>query len=437
MQNDFRSFNIRDDSPLETAVLHGVLGSGRHGTVFQGQIANVDGPVAIKVAAEGQNLRNEVQALDTLSHPNIVTLYAHQLPSSIAVELCLAGTLTDRARCGAFEIDEVRNIFDGVTSALRYIHDAGWIHGDVSPSNIGLRPDDGPALFDFSTARKADGGEIHQGTQDYAGELRSAVASFDVRCTAAVIQSLLDPQTAEPEVVRIRGLLNELIEQADAGNSVDVADLRDALGLDESHHTADTSNITSPGQLLGAPPRPPANPTRDFGPRPGGQGPDDADVRDRSRRPMVAAAIAFGVFVALSVIALELFIAGGQRPTGEQIAASEASLQVERVLTAQRTLDMSAATWDIESGTLTRHNDDGTEVWKVGEAGDLAAIADWNCDGTETLGVLRPTTGVWFAFADWDSNSTSTVEYLDSDLVITGLDVALRSNGCANMLTAS
>jgi hypothetical protein len=58
----------------------------------------------------------------------------------------------------------------------------------------------------------------------------------------------------------------------------------------------------------------------------------------------------------------------------------------------------------------------GTEVrtgghrWSVGEAGDLVAVGDWDCDGTPTPAVLRPSVAAVFVFDGWspaDGSATS------------------------------
>ena len=54
---------------------------------------------------------------------------------------------------------------------------------------------------------------------------------------------------------------------------------------------------------------------------------------------------------------------------------------------------------------------EGTEVrtgghrWSVGEPGDLVAVGDWDCDGTSTPAVLRPTAGRVFVFDAWAEGS--------------------------------
>ena len=43
----------------------------------------------------------------------------------------------------------------------------------------------------------------------------------------------------------------------------------------------------------------------------------------------------------------------------------------------------------------------GGHRYAVGRAGDRVAVADWDCDGIATVGLVRPGTGEVFAFPDW------------------------------------
>lgn len=43
----------------------------------------------------------------------------------------------------------------------------------------------------------------------------------------------------------------------------------------------------------------------------------------------------------------------------------------------------------------------GEHRWRVGEDGDLAAVADWDCDGRATAAVVRPATGEVWVYDGW------------------------------------
>lgn len=55
---------------------------------------------------------------------------------------------------------------------------------------------------------------------------------------------------------------------------------------------------------------------------------------------------------------------------------------------------------------------DGTTIvaagvtYRVGEAGDVAGVGDWNCDGQATPALVRPDTGELFVFDGWTSDDT-------------------------------
>ena len=57
----------------------------------------------------------------------------------------------------------------------------------------------------------------------------------------------------------------------------------------------------------------------------------------------------------------------------------------------------------------------GTEVrvggarWQVGAAGDLVAVGDWDCDGTPTPAVVRPSTGRLYLFDGWATDAADTI----------------------------
>ncbi len=418
---------------MESAMLHRALGSGRHGTVFLGQIGQPteegspaqglphENLVAIKIASTDTDITVEAEALRTLTHPNIVKVISAEPPSTLAVEFCSGGTLNDLIVAAPLSLHELRYVFHGVIAALEHIHALGWIHGDISPSNIGIRPVGGAALFDFSTARLADGEELLQGTEDWSGPNRLAEPSFDVRCAAAVARRALDGGSLEPQVVATLASLDGIVQQVDSGATVAIDDLRVALRLGTT-----TRISTDMAQRLGAGGAPPTSTTRDFGPRPGGQsGSDETTTSSRSRLPVVLAIIA--LLVVIAALAAEFLLPSTAEPAQSQPNA----LLVERLVAAESTISANNASWDGESGTLTTSHSGEAELWKVGEPGDLAAIADWNCTGIPTLGVFRPSDGTWFTFSNWSAGATSTVEHLATGEPATTLNVQMRIDGCA------
>ncbi|MBA3654007.1 MAG: hypothetical protein H0W70_07415 [Actinobacteria bacterium] len=43
----------------------------------------------------------------------------------------------------------------------------------------------------------------------------------------------------------------------------------------------------------------------------------------------------------------------------------------------------------------------GAGRWAVGRSGDVVVAGDWDCDGQDTLALLRPETGAVYVFSRW------------------------------------
>ncbi len=90
--------------------------------------------------------RHELAVLRSLDHPNLPKVFAASSgPDPYCVqELCRTGR--DAEISG--KIPEILN-------ALKHLHAAGMLHGDIRLANLGVRPDGAPVLLDFSHARPA------------------------------------------------------------------------------------------------------------------------------------------------------------------------------------------------------------------------------------------------------------------------------------------
>ena len=99
----------------------------------------------------------EAQAVLSLNHPNIVTVYDIGRVDSvhyIASELIEGQSLRERLiREEEIRISEVLDIAIQVSSALVAAHEKGIIHRDIKPENIMLRPDGYVKVVDFGIAK--------------------------------------------------------------------------------------------------------------------------------------------------------------------------------------------------------------------------------------------------------------------------------------------
>ena len=379
-----------------------LLGRGRHGSVFLGQLDSH--PVAVKIPASNDRHSAERHALDRFDHPNIVSLIREPLPNgALVLEHLGGGSLADLLTTRAqVSVGETADLVRPICDALRHIHEHGWIHGDIAPSNIAFREDRTPVLIDFATARPADQGELSEGNPDFVGPLREAATAVDVRSLAATALRALGTENRwEPDPNGVRSTLAALIERADTGQPVSVDELDSIF----SAAVRDAENESTSG----ATPQPTLDPltphrlgigsTRSFGPRPSSS--SVSETRRTFRPRLIAACV---VIVAALLIGYET---QATSTSGRHVLADE-PVTVRRVTDSEETLEKAQVSWDSSTGILTRTMSGSTTTWRVGESGDVAAVADWNCDGEATLGVYRPSSGSWFVFASWDHDATSS-----------------------------
>jgi hypothetical protein len=73
----------------------------------------------------------------------------------------------------------------------------------------------------------------------------------------------------------------------------------------------------------------------------------------------------------------------------------------------------------------------GTARWSLGEPGDVAAVGDWDCDGSASPALLRPATGDVFVFTRWAVDGEAvTVDAVESVGGGTAVRAAPGTAGC-------
>jgi eukaryotic-like serine/threonine-protein kinase len=146
------------------------LGRGGMGEVYRARDARLKRDVAIKLLPDGfardeervARFEREAQALASLNHPNIGSIYEIADEGSsqfLVLELVEGQTLADRVVHGPLATEEALRIARELIDALDAAHEKGIIHRDLKPANIMVKPDGSIKVLDFGLA-KLTGDEV-------------------------------------------------------------------------------------------------------------------------------------------------------------------------------------------------------------------------------------------------------------------------------------
>ena len=131
---------------------------GRSGTVYRAH-----GPdshaIALKVHDDIDAASAEIDCLQAVSHPGIIALVERAELDDGGAWLALPwidgetlGHLLDTS--GPLSLDRTRRIIGELADALDALHTAGFVHGDLAPSNVLIGADDRVTIIDLATARR-------------------------------------------------------------------------------------------------------------------------------------------------------------------------------------------------------------------------------------------------------------------------------------------
>ena len=137
------------------------LGSGGMGAVFLARDLGLQRHVAIKALPVGDGpglvrLTQEARAMAAVTHPAIAQIHGLETWRDrplLVVEYLSGGTLAARLDGGPLPCADAVGVAVTLSEALTALHDAGYVHGDVKPSNVGFASDGTAKLLDFGLAR--------------------------------------------------------------------------------------------------------------------------------------------------------------------------------------------------------------------------------------------------------------------------------------------
>ena len=151
------------------------LGVGGMGAVYLARDVQLARDVAIKTLGRASanhlmRLRPEARTMATVTHPAAAQIYGIEFWQGrpfLIVEFLPGGSLEDRLRDGPVPPLEAVSAIVRLADALATLHDRGFLHGDIKPSNIGFTSNGSPKLLDFGLARETDDAVTAGGTLRY------------------------------------------------------------------------------------------------------------------------------------------------------------------------------------------------------------------------------------------------------------------------------
>ena len=108
-------------------------------------------------------LKPEAWAMSTVTHPAVAQIHGVESWRGrpfLVVEFLAGGTLEDRLREGPLAPSQALSVVARLADALAALHEKGFLHGDVKPSNIGFTSAGSPKLLDFGLAYAVDDATI-------------------------------------------------------------------------------------------------------------------------------------------------------------------------------------------------------------------------------------------------------------------------------------
>ncbi|HEX5657763.1 MAG TPA: serine/threonine-protein kinase, partial [Polyangiales bacterium] len=222
-------------------------GGGGEGQVFAARDTVGQTRVALKClnsvrAGEQAALQHEFRALSHIVHPNLVSmqeLFCVDGAWFFTMEL-LEGS--DVVQHVAARPAEIRDVLRQLLSGLAAMHDAGFVHRDVKPSNVLVEPSGRVVLVDFGLvvargdARGAGGTPAYMAPEQLRGEALTPAA--DLYAVGAILFELLTGRRLKGRPRAIQGALGVLCTALLAADPAQRPTAHEALARLDVHSEA-------------------------------------------------------------------------------------------------------------------------------------------------------------------------------------------------------
>ena len=458
-----------------------VIGRGSMAVVYRARQLGTGRTVAYKRVASAQpelvaRLQREAQILGRLDHPHIVGILdvvADGPGVAIVMQHAAGGTLRDVLhRRGRLPADPAARLIAALADALASAHRCGVLHGDIKPANVLFTADGHPLLADFGAAIVTDARGPGFATPEYLDPAVIGGASFDERsdiyALGVVAFELLTGRRPGDDLsllrlaLQIPDALVRVVESAIAEDPATrpssahllAAAMRDAVGAPAPLRLEEGPPASGSSGSAGGPDTDP--PTRRFGPPPPPREGASAAPRQVPWRRVAVAAVLAAVLPLAVVTTWRATAASPNtgktvsaviappRPPAQAMPATVAVCEGIDIPTAGR--GDVVATGDLEGKgcrSWVRHDgrmltaalSTGRLSVRVGRHGDQLLLGDWDCDGSQTVALYRPTTGEVFTFNGWAAGGRplpSEPAILTG--VVAGDPRAVVTDGCARVV---
>ena len=152
------------------------LGTGGAGEAYVARDLRLQRDVAVKTLSGESvprlmSLQPEAWAMATVTHPAAAQIYGVESwrgRSFLVMEFLAGGTLADRLRRGPVPAAQAAAVIATLADVVAVLHDAGYLHRDIKPGNIGFTSDGSPKLLDFGLSRETDDAAVAGGTPRYS-----------------------------------------------------------------------------------------------------------------------------------------------------------------------------------------------------------------------------------------------------------------------------
>ena len=400
--------------------------------------------------ADAARLVHEAEVLGWARHPGVVELVTCE-PDGDAVVLStdFVGTHSFET-LGRVPVERATGLVAAVAETIADLHELGVVHGRLDPSHVLVGGDGRPILCGFAgggrVATTPPPGPPHTpGFCDPAAPSDATLSpAADVYGLGCLLRWLIeDGQQTDIEPIPDRRFTVSRVRASWSGFH------RRALLTLADHATDEVASRRPPARRL-------AQDLLDTVPTAAlVDVPASADRKTFLTRHRITALAVLGVAATVGVLGVGALRGSGSAatpntrevdiPSSTTVTTVQVTTTALPVTTASEASCTSAAPvaddLDGDGCGDPVHVEDGrvivvgTARFTAGEAGDRVAVGDWDCDGTATVAVLRPSSGAVFVFDEW-ATALSDISVPPRATVPGAVNLQAREhgNGCTTLV---